>query len=157
LIHEEQDKKRRITMNKALRILGSSLLGVIILSGCGNTSDETTTETTTNEQQEMQNDGERPDMGGERPDIEEMSEEEILKMAEQAGIDTEGKTIEEVQEELKENQPEMGEGGPMNEEDLIKKAEEAGIDTDGKTTEEIMEELGMGKPEMNNTVGNDEL
>lgn len=70
----------------------------------------------------------------------------FIYSAQKVEIDTEGKTVEEVKEELKENRPQMGEGGPMNEDDLIKNAEEAGIETDGKTTEEIMEELGIDKP-----------
>jgi predicted RNase H-like HicB family nuclease len=70
----------------------------------------------------------------------------FIYSAQQVGIDTEGKTVEEVKEELNKNRPQMGEGGPLNDDDHIKNAEEAGIETDGKTTEEIMEELGIDKP-----------
>ncbi|QGQ47943.1 hypothetical protein [Metabacillus sediminilitoris] len=69
----------------------------------------------------------------------------FIYSAQKVEIDTEGKTVEEVKEELNKNRPQMGEGGPMND-ILIKNAEEAGIETDGKTKEKIMEELGIDKP-----------
>ncbi|MBO1510950.1 hypothetical protein [Metabacillus bambusae] len=137
-------------MSSILKILGISILGVLLLTGCGNANGDSSTETLMNEQQDLQ----EAEESRQRPGItgEELSDEEIIEMAEQAGIETDGKTIEEVQEELRENRPAMGKGDRINEEELIQRAEEAGIETDGKTAEEIMEELGMEVP-----AGDDEL
>ncbi|MGM0877225.1 MAG: hypothetical protein ACQEWV_21385 [Bacillota bacterium] len=41
-------------MNKTLQIIGRGIFGVCLLAGCGHTSDDSSTETTTKEQKKIQ-------------------------------------------------------------------------------------------------------
>ncbi|MDP5273935.1 hypothetical protein [Chengkuizengella axinellae] len=70
-------------------------------------------------------------------DLTEEQQNKFFERAAEQGIETEGKTFEEVSAELQ----------AFHEAKLIEKAEEQGIETEGKTIEEIKEELKANAPE----------
>lgn len=103
-------------MSRSLNIvIGSTMLAIFLLAGCGNESEATKEASGANGNQEMKQNGGQGFAG------EELTDAQIIEMAEQAGIDTEGKSIEEIQEELREAMPEMGKGGGKLNEDDVKK------------------------------------
>ncbi len=128
-------------MSRSLNIvIGSTMLAIFLLVGCGNENETAKEASGANGNQEMQPNGRQGFAG------EELTDEQIIDMAENAGIDTDGKTIEEIEEEMMEIRPNPNEN--LTDEQIIERAEQAGIDTEGKSIEEIQEELREAMPEM---------